>query len=40
MVQTEPFQLGLSNFVHILFYDKRTTTNDFQGQGSKVKATC
>ena len=37
MTQTEPFQLGRSNLVHITTYDKKTIPIDFQGQGSKVK---
>ena len=38
-IQTEPFQLGPLNLVHILLMTKRTTPIDFQGHGSKVKVT-
>ena len=38
-IQTEWFQLGLSNLVHLLLMTRGRTPFDFQGQGSKVKVT-
>ena len=40
MIQTEPFQLGPSNLLHIqcTSYDKRKTPIDFQGQGQRSRS--
>ena len=38
-IQTEPFQLGPSNLVHILLMTRGRTLLIFKGHGSKVRVT-